>query len=79
MPNPRVVAGSTQLDQSLRALRERWLVTETTWGDEVRTRFEERFLAPLEPAADSALAGMHKMAEVLDQLRRDCSDRRERF
>ena len=77
MPNARVMAGSTRLNQTVRALRDQWLVTEATWGDSVRQRFEERYLAPLEPAVDSAINGMQKIAEVLDQVRRDCSDRSE--
>jgi hypothetical protein len=77
MPNARVMAGSTRLKQTVRALKDQWLVTEETWGDSVRRRFEERYLAPLEPAVDSAINGMQKIAEVLDQVRRDCSDRSE--
>ena len=77
MPNARVMAGSTRLKQTARALKDQWLVTEETWGDKVRQRFEERYLAPLEPAVDSAINGMQKIAEVLDQVRRDCSDRSE--
>jgi hypothetical protein len=77
MPNARVMASSTRLKQTARALKEQWLVTEETWGDEVRRRFEERYLAPMEPTIDSAINGMQKIAEVLDQVRRDCSDRSE--
>jgi hypothetical protein len=61
----------------MRALKEQWLATEPMWSDAPRQRFEERFLAPLEPAVDSALNGMQKLAEVIDQVRRDCSDRSE--
>jgi len=71
------MAGSTRLKQTARALKEQWLVTEETWGDEVRRRFEERYLTPMEPAIDSAMLGMQKIAEVLEQVRRDCSDRSE--
>ena len=77
MPNARVMAGATRLNQTVRALKDQWLVTEATWGDSVRQRFEDRYLAPLEPAVDSAINGMAKIAEVLDQVRRDCSDRSE--
>ena len=55
MPNAKVMAGSTRLHQTVRALRDQWLVTEATWGDSVRRRFEERYLAPLEPAVDAAI------------------------
>jgi hypothetical protein len=77
MPNARVLASATRLNQTIRAVKDQWLVTEATWGDSVRQKFEERYLAPLEPAVDSAMNGMQKIAEVLDQVRRDCSDRSE--
>jgi hypothetical protein len=77
MPNAKVLAGSNRLEQSARALREHWLATEATWSDVVRHRFEERHLAPLESAVDSAINGIKAIAEVLDQVRRDCSDRSE--
>jgi hypothetical protein len=77
MRNAKVIAGSNRLKQCLRALRDQWLVTEATWGDAVRARFEDRYLAPLDPAVDAAVNGMAKLAEVLDQVRRDCSDRSE--
>jgi len=77
MPNAKAMAGSTRLHQTVRALKDQWLIVEATWGDSVRQRFEERYLAPLEPAVDSAINGMAKLAEVLDQVRRDCSDRSE--
>jgi hypothetical protein len=77
MPNARALACSTRLSQTIRVLRDQWLVTEATWSDSVRSRFEERYLAPIEPAVDSAMNGLQKIAEVLEQVRRDCSDRSE--
>ncbi len=77
MANAKVLAGSTRLGQTIRVIRDQWLVTESTWSDSVRQRFEERYLAPLDPAVDSAINGLQKIAEVLDHVRRDCSDRSE--
>ncbi len=77
MANARAIAGSNRLKQSVRALRDQWLVTEETWSDVVRQRFEQRYLSPLEPALDAAVFGIQKLAEILDQVRRDCSDRSE--
>lgn len=77
MANARAVAGSNQLKQSIRALRDQWLVTEETWSDSVRKRFEDRYLAPLDPAVDAAVLGIQKLADILDQIRRDCTDRSE--
>ena len=59
------------------ALLSRWLATEVTWNDSVRQRFEERYISPMEPAAEAAINGMRKLAEVLEKVRRDCSDRSE--
>ena len=46
MPNAKVLAGATRLKQTTRVLRDQWLSTEAGWGDVVRQRFEERYLAP---------------------------------
>ena len=77
MPNAKVLSGGTRLGQSARVLRDQWLITDETWSDTVRQRFEERYLAPLESAVDSAVNGIQAIAEILDQVRRDCSDRSE--
>ena len=77
MPNAKVLMGSNRLKQTMRALKDQWLITEATWSDVVRRKFEDRYLGPLDPAVDAAVNGMQKMAEVLDQVRRDCSDRSE--
>jgi hypothetical protein len=79
MPDAKILAGATRLKQTSRVLRDQWLATEETWGDAVRQRFEERYLTPLETAVDSAINGMQAMAEVLERVRRDCSDRSEQF
>jgi hypothetical protein len=77
MPNAKALAGSHRLVQCFRLLRDQWLSTEGTWNDAVRQRFEERYLMPLESAVDSAVNGIGAMAEILEQVRRDCSDRSE--
>jgi hypothetical protein len=77
MPNAKALAGSHRLAQCSRLLRDQWLATEATWSDSVRQRFEERYLVPIESAVDSAVNGIKAMADVLEQVRRDCSDRSE--
>jgi hypothetical protein len=77
MPNAHVMAGSSRLKHAIRALQEHWRQVEPTWDDSVRRRFEERHLTPLDPATDAALIGMQKLAEVLDRVRRDLTDRSE--
>lgn len=77
MAGANVAAASNRLRHSIKALQDHWLAAEATWGDEVRRRFEERYLTPLDPATDAALAGILKFGEVLDRVRRDLSDRSE--
>jgi hypothetical protein len=77
MANAKVVAGATRLKQTIRILNDHWMLTEATWTDSVRRRFEDRHLAPLSPAVEAAVIGLQKLADVLDQVRRDCSDRSE--
>jgi hypothetical protein len=77
MPNAKVLMGSNRLKETMRALKDQWLTTEATWTDSVRRKFEDRYLTPLDPAVDAAVTGMQELAEVLDEVRRDCSDRSE--
>ena len=77
MANAKVVAGATRLKQTIRILNAHWLGTEATRSAVVRRPVEERHLTPLSPAVDAAVVGLQKLAEVLDQVRRDCSDRSE--
>ncbi|MDR3617787.1 MAG: hypothetical protein P4L85_00410 [Paludisphaera borealis] len=77
MANAKVVAGATRLKQTIRVLNDHWMLTEATWTDSVRRRFEDRHLTPLSSAVESAVIGLQKLADVLDQVRRDCSDRSE--
>jgi hypothetical protein len=77
MPNAKVLMGANRLKQTTRTLKDQWLITEAAWTDAVRQKFEERYLGSLDPAVDAAASGMQKMAEVLDQVRRECSDRSE--
>lgn len=77
MANANVMAGSNRLKHAIKTLQDQWRTTEVTWNDSVRRRFEERHLLPLDPAVDAALIGMQKLADVLDRVRRDCSDRSE--
>jgi hypothetical protein len=77
MANANVIAGSSRLKHAIRALQEHWRGVDPTWNDAVRQRFEDRYLAPLDPAADAALYGMQKLSEVLDKVRRDLTDRSE--
>jgi hypothetical protein len=77
MANANVLAGANRLKHALMALHDHWNITEPTWNDSVRSKFEERHLLPLDSAVDGAMIGMQKLADVLDRVRHDLSDRSE--
>ena len=77
MANANVAGGQARLKHATLALRDQWWATEPHWNDAVRRRFEERYISQIEPAADAAVLGIQKLAEILDRIRRDCSDRSE--
>jgi hypothetical protein len=77
MASTNVIAGANRLKAAMKSLQDHWLTTEATWNDSVRQKFEERYILPLDPAIDAAINGMRKLADVLDKVRRDCSDRSE--
>ena len=77
MANANVMAGASRLKHAIRTLQERWRSTAETWNDSVRRRFADRYIQPMDPAITAALIGMQKMGDVLDRVRRDCSDRSE--
>jgi hypothetical protein len=60
---------------ALKDLRERWDEATSLWTDIVAQEFEKNHLAPLERQATTAARGMDKIAEVLQKVRQECSDR----
>lgn len=77
MANAAVISATNRLGHAMKTLKEQWDITGETWNDRVRHEFEDRYLTPIETAVNSAVDGMHELSEVLDKVRRDCSDRNE--
>lgn len=67
--------GSAQLGKAMRALVAEWNHAKDAWSDEKMLAFEEQYVAPLQQDTKSAIETMAHMATLLDQIRRDCSDR----
>jgi hypothetical protein len=66
--------GAVKLTHALKTLRIRWEEARDQWSDAVRRNFEEHHLGPLDERTEVAIRGMQELAEVLDQMRRECSD-----
>jgi hypothetical protein len=64
--------GRARLGKSVKELLSRWGQARLHWNDAPSKAFETRFLTPLEMDLRQALGAMDQMAQVLQQIRRDC-------
>lgn len=69
--------GRIQLTRAAKKLREQWSITCENWQDSNRTAFERHHLEPLSPQITLLLAAVHRLADVLEQAERECSDEDE--
>jgi hypothetical protein len=64
--------GSGQLQQALKNLLTHWEETKTHWTDPVSRAFENDHCTPLEMQILATLRGIQRLADALDQAKRDC-------
>ncbi len=62
------------LHDAYKQLRQRFSVIKQTWEDEAARRFEREVIDPIESKVLTAIKGMEHVAELMAQVRRDCSD-----
>ena len=48
------------------------LETAALWDDETNRKFQEEYLAPLEPRVRGLLSAIRRLAEVMARAERDC-------
>ncbi|HEX4123261.1 MAG TPA: hypothetical protein VHY37_00935 [Tepidisphaeraceae bacterium] len=68
-----VYEGRGQLGKSIKLLLRRWEEAKSDWDDSVSKNFEKTYLLPMELDLRNAVGAMDHMAQVLAQVRRDCS------
>lgn len=66
--------GTIRLTRAAKRLRDQWLMTKEHWRDENSRTFERDHLDPLAPAITLTLAAVQRLAEVLEQAERECSE-----
>jgi len=66
--------GKIRLSRAAKLLRDQWDQTCDHWDDANRRDFEQNHLQPLSPQITLMLAAVHRLAEVLQQAERECSD-----
>jgi hypothetical protein len=68
-----VYEGRGQLGKSVKLLLRRWEEAKSEWDDSVSKNFEKTYLLPMEMDLRNAVGAMDHMAQVLAQVRRDCT------
>jgi hypothetical protein len=63
-----------KLYSALKVARAAWQRAEERWQDVVRHDFEEQHWNVLEPTTQATLAAIDRLAQVLLQARRECSE-----
>lgn len=66
--------GTMRLTKAAKALREQWDQTRPLWNDANAADFERDVLHPLTPQINLTLSAIHRMAQLLDKVERDCWD-----
>ena len=68
-----VYEGRGQLGKGIKLLLRRWEEAKSEWDDSVSKNFEKTYLLPMELDLRNAVGAMDHMAQVLAQVRRDCT------
>jgi hypothetical protein len=66
--------GAIRLTRAAKKLRDQWLATQEHWSDQNQRDFERNHLNPIAPEITLTLAAVQRLAEVLEQAERECSD-----
>lgn len=61
------VTPTKMLQRSTKRVQDKWLVARQAWDDSVSDRFQEKYLDPIVPQMQLALAAMHELMAVLDK------------
>ena len=65
-------SGTTKLELAMQSLQVAETEVEQYWTDEAYKKFQETYIAPLEPKVRSLLDAIHRLAEVLASAERQC-------
>jgi uncharacterized protein YukE len=66
--------GAANLEDAMKTLEAIRSEIAAVWDDETHRKFEEAYLAPLEPRMRRLLDAIHRMAEVTSRAERECAD-----
>ena len=63
-----------RLTDAFDSLRAAWAESGASWDDSASRRFEKERLEPLDPIIRRAIHSIQRLAEVLAQAERECSE-----
>ena len=64
--------GASNLEEAMESLQTTRTETMMQWDDETNRKFQEEYLAPLEPRVKRALDAVHRLALLLARAEREC-------
>ena len=67
-----VYEGRGNLSKAVSELIKKWLDTKVDWDDPVSEEFEKKFLEELEHDVKHTVGALDVMANVMNQIKRDC-------
>jgi len=67
--------GLGKLMKAAKRLKEQWELTKPHWRDQNAADFEQTHLQPLIPQLTLTTAAVNRLAEILTEVERDCTDR----
>lgn len=67
-----LTTGAANLEDAMKTLATARSETAELWDDETNRKFQEEYLAPLEPRVRRVLDAIHRLAEVMARAQRDC-------
>jgi hypothetical protein len=68
-----MVEGRAKLGKSIKEMLMHWNETKLRWNDATARGFESKYVTPTEMDARTALNQMDHMAQVLQQIKHDCT------
>jgi hypothetical protein len=69
--------GLIKLTRAAKRLRDQWAATEAHWDDQNAADFEQNHLQPILPQLTLTSAAVNRLAALLVQAERECSDEDE--
>jgi hypothetical protein len=67
-----ITGGAARLELAADDLKAARSDSTRYWHDATSKKFDETYLLPLDPRVRRALDAIHRLAEVLNQARREC-------